>query len=237
MSLTILPAYRIFHLHVDTSRVRLNQELPTLAELGRFHWARGELKQIEQKRIKGQNNMAFKAIDTSTLPVAARGKVAATSPKFGISASGQIMPNGFVGKLWEGVTRVVIAVDVEARKLGLIGLTADAKAPKGFEKSVFNLAKGRDGKGSGSIAASGLLKVEFPYSYKENGNQIFDAEFNAKSNMYIITVPEKMTPKPTVARKPRTTSTTQVAGSVAAAKANGQLPLVAEATDDELLLS
>lgn len=234
MSVTLLPAYRIFHLHVDTSRVRLNQELPTLAELGRFHWARGELKQIEKdKRI---NNMAFKAIDTTTLPVAARGKVAATSPKFGISASGQIMPNGFIGKLWEGVERVVIAVDVEARKLGLIGLTADTKAPKGFEKSIFKLAKGKDGKGSGSIAASGLLKVEFPYNYKENGNQIFDAEFNAKSNMYIITCPQVMTPKPTVARKPRT-ATTPVGGSVAQAKANGQLPLVAEATDDELLLS
>lgn len=236
MSVTLLPAYRIFHLHVDTSRVRLNQELPTLAELGRFHWARGELKQIE-KRTKGHNDMAFKAIDTTTLPVAVRGKVAATSPKFGISASGQIMPNGFVGKLWEGVERVVIAVDVEARKLGLIGLTADAKAPKGFEKSIFKLAKGKDGKGSGSIAASGLLKVEFPYSYKENGNQIFDAEFNAKSNMYIITVPEKMTPKPTVARKPRTAAAgTPVAGSVASAKVNGQLTLE-PATDDELLLS
>lgn len=235
MSVAPLPAYRIFHLHVDTSRVKFGSEIPTLEELGRHHFTKDELKAIN-KRTKGHNDMAFKAIDTTTLPIAARGKVAATSPKFGISASGQIMPNGFVGKLWEGVERVVIAVDVEARKLGLIGLTADAKAPKGFEKSIFKLAKGKDGKGSGSIAASGLLKVEFPYSYKENGNQIFDAEFNTKSNMYIITVPEKMTPKPTVARKPRTAAT-PVVGSVAASKANGQLPLVAEATDDELLLS
>lgn len=175
--------------------------------------------------------MAFKALDLSNIPVGVKGRASATEPKIGISASGQIMPNSFVGKAWEGVDRVAVLFDDETRKFGLMGLKPDSKLPKGVtEASTLKLAKGKDGKGSGSIAASGLLKSILEYDYAASGNQAFDTVFNEKLGAFIITVPKgSLTPKPTVPRKPKEVSSKTVASAIVS-------KAIEPPADDELLL-
>lgn len=204
-----VPHFQTLYLHPDAYRVRLQPVDISIGQLGRLHFTKSELAELADTEKKRKREMAFNIVDRSALPVATRGREAATAPKIGISGGGQMVMNGFINKAWTGVERIAILLDSDSGQCLLMGFKEGEKcAVKGFtDKNYFVPTIGKPdektGKGGGDykIAASSFLKTA-KYDYTTAGNQTFDAAWNEKFKGFIFTIP-KVTPtaKPVVKRE------------------------------------
>lgn len=217
----------------------------TLADLGRLHFTASERKALVEDEKKRKREMAFKLVDRSSLPVPTKGKEAATAPRLGVSAGGQMVMNSFINKIWEAakVVKIAILLDADSGKMLLAGLAEGQKFPvKGYdEKNAFTPTvskpdeKTKKGGGEYKIAATSLLK-EAGYDYAKCGNQSYDATWDDKYKGFVFTLNKNATPKPVAPRKAKT-----VVPATAGVPANGAppvpvAPIVEAPADDELVL-
>jgi len=238
MSVMPLPHFRTLYLHNVGAGCKLSTELPSLAELGRLHFTKGEALRAEKEK-----KMAFTLVDKETLPVAEFGRKA-TNPRIGVAGNGQITFNSLISKAWEGVDRLIVQYDAETNRVLFIGVKKGAKTKiddkKMFSVKAANIKDKETGKttpGNMFTAASSFLKNVAKYDYTAAGNQIYDAELNEKTGGYIITLPrETPAPRPVKARKAKATvvatveSTQQVNGAIKSA------PVVEAPAESELVL-
>jgi hypothetical protein len=218
MGVMPLPKFSTLYLHFDAKQVNmLTDSSPSIGELGRLHFTKVEVKQIEKERR--YKEMGFQAVDISTLPIREFGRKA-TEPKIGIGENGQVGFNVLVQKAWEGINKVIILFDPDSNRLAFRAQKEGAALPKGIVegKNLLTLNWGKDKKtgkldGSLSLKSGSALMNQMKYKFKEAGNQSFPLKQDEKTGTFIWAIPaETPARKPVAPRKPRVKKGTVVAG-------------------------
>jgi len=169
--------------------------------------------------------MAFKEIDSSGFPT----RKQRGAPSVTIRENGQLALSAALADIVKDCPKVYVRVDYEGRQVQMQGIDS---VPAGKEKSCLNVAWPKKGVGC-TISAAGLMKQYFQdYDYKGSGNQsILKVKSNEEKKVFQFEVPKgKLTPKPKVARKPRTAKANKAPAAPAAA------PVAPEAVDTDIEL-
>jgi hypothetical protein len=147
--------------------------------------------------------MALTFVKRSTLPAAIKGKAGTLS--VGITNNGQIVFSSLATKALNGASKVAMGFDGAKAFVFPQGAKLIAKVE---DKDLITVSKSKK---TGTISFSGaaILRAardfgaSHTYDFKSSGNQSFPVEVNAKNECLTFVLPEKMEPKPVVARKPR----------------------------------
>lgn len=175
--------------------------------------------------------MAFQIVDISTLPVREFGRKS-TEPRVAFTEAGRFSFNKLIQKEWEGVEKLLVQWDADARMLGFKGY----KAGEGVKTKQGPLPENKylkvvHGKKDGSLSASGAgILGQIGYDFAKAGNQSFEVKFDEKNKMFTVVVPAE-TP---VARpkQVRVKKAAKVAGTTASAPS---APVAPPAEEDLLM--
>ena len=239
----VLPKFQTLLFATNTG-INLQPEGPSIAELGRLHWSKSEVRKLKKEKVK---QMALEVIQISTLPVRDFGRHS-TEPRITITEGGQFMFNAFIKSGWEivgkttgegkatktviesGIERMLVRWDSEARLLVFTGLKK-GQVPKNVkEADLLPLKISKDG--SQILAAGTSILRDLKFDFDKVGNQNFEAKFDERLKSYVMTLPpsETLTKKPVTPRKPKV--------AVAAVGANGAVApaaKVAPPAEEDLL--
>ena len=160
--------------------------------------------------------MALTFVKRSTLPAAVKGKAGSLS--VGITNNGQIVFSSLATKALNGIDKVAMGFDGVKAYVFPKGAKAIAKVD---EKDLITVSKSKK---TGTISFSGaaILRAardfgaSHTYDFKASGNQSFAVTVDEKNNCLTFDLPEKMTPKPVTARKPRKKLATATVAEVGA---------------------
>lgn len=189
-----LPKFSTLYLHFDSNKVNLSKQCPSIGQLGRFWATRKEAERLErvEKFKEEKKEMAFSLIDISTLPVREFGR-RATEPRVVFSEVGRFNFNVLIQKQWEEIGKLLVQYDADNRLLAFKGFKAEDK-PKAGGKEIPEAAflKLVRGKKDGSMSASGAgILAKIGYDFQAAGNQSFEAKWDDKVKMYVVSVPKE----------------------------------------------
>jgi hypothetical protein len=180
--------------------------------------------------------MALTFMNRSAQPAPpSKGKIA-TKATVLVGANGSITFNSLASKLLEGSSAVGLAYDGKTRVVAIFP-QGHAKIAKQDAGTLFAVKKGKKSKSFSMANAAWILNTVLPephYDYKASGNQTFD--ITEKDGVLMFTLPEKATPKPTVARAPRKKKESSVRAEVGTGVALGVAAGVGAAESDDLIL-
>lgn len=145
-------------------------------------------------------------VKRSTLPAAVKGKIGTSQVT--INGNGQVVLSSIATKALNGSAHVGMAFagDATETKVYLFVETAKAvvKADKNdlIKLNVSQKSKTVSFSGAAIFKAMAQFGAEGNYEYQKSGNQSFPAEYDAKMDAVVFTIPVgSLTPKPVVHRE------------------------------------